>query len=317
MSDSDEVARRALEVGKTVPEQYPTQADISREWLWWHVEKQRWRRVELLEVPAGKARRVKIQHLDDDMEGRAAWSPLGRCRVPWAHRTGYIDSWERFARAVSRPFDRDTRDAAAQILQELVPGDLAFLGFKPGGTVEVSDPAGLSSMTGMPVADLLGHPDTFRDDDGWLLPWPVAEKIARSVAARNPLAVVRAVTEEEAEVRPRIERTIDAEIESGRDDLRHIPEKEIEGMVRKSLNRTERKRAIMMAWAGGSHPDLASEYLALLRQHRQLADLAEAALPLLRARKTKSSAELAHDIEVAVAHSRTEPLPPRAHTERG
>ncbi|OWP21958.1 hypothetical protein CBF90_09770 [Microbacterium sp. AISO3] len=300
MSDWDEIERRACEVGQLIPEQYPSHLDVGEEWLWWHVEKQCWRRVELLEVAEGRPQRVKVQHLDPDMGARAAWSPIKRCRVPWNSRDAYIDSLDRLSRAVGHPFDEDERDAATDIVLEGVPSDVAFIGYKPGGTLEVDDPIRLSSLSGVSVTELLGHPDTYRDADGWLIPWPVAKRVAVSLAQRDPLRFVRAVAREELETGPRIDASIEELIRDGRADLAWITDEEKEEVARKSLARSEGKRAVILEWVGGARPSLGQEYRRLSGQYRELARMAAEAVPELRSRRTKSAATLADRIDAAV-----------------
>lgn len=300
MSDRDEIERRAREVGQLIPEQYPTHLDVGEEWLWWHVEKHRWRRVELLEVAEGSPQRVKVQHLDPDMGARAAWSPIRRCRVPWGARDAYIDSLDRRSRAVDHPFVQDERDAAMAIVLKAVPSDVAFIGYKPGGTLEVNDPERLTAISGVTVSELLGHPDTYRDADGWLVPWPVAKRVAMALAQRDPLRFIRMVATEERDVRPSIEKHIDMLIDEGRTDLRWLSEEEKEEMARKSFARSEGRRAVILEWAGGSRASLGQEYRRLHGQYRELARLAAESLPELRSRRTKGAAMLADRIEAAL-----------------
>ncbi|MFB8893591.1 hypothetical protein [Microbacterium plantarum] len=300
MGDIDEIERRAREVGQLIPEQYPSHVDVGEEWLWWHVEKKRWRRVELLEVAEANPQRVKVQHLDPDMGARAVWSPIRRCRIPWSSRDAYIDSLDRLSRAVGHPFNEDERDAAMDIVLEGVSSDVAFIGYKPGGTLEVNDPIRLSSLSGVSVTELLGHPDTYRDADGWLIPWPVAKRVAMLLAQRDPLRFVRAVAREELETGPRIDASIEELIADGRADLAWITDEEKEEVARKSLARSEGKRAVILEWVGGARPSLGQEYRRLSGQYRKLARLAAEAVPELRSRRTKSAATLADRIDAAV-----------------
>ncbi|MDD7944556.1 hypothetical protein PUW79_07925 [Microbacterium sp. NE2HP2] len=301
MSGRDEIELLAREVGQLIPEQYPTHLDVGEEWLWWHVEKQRWRRVELLEVAEGSPQRVKVQHLDLDMSARAAWSPIRRCRVPWGARDAYIESLDRLSRAVGHPFVEDERDAAMGVVLNAVPSDVAFIGYKPGGTLEVNDPEQLSAISTISVAELLGHPDTYRDADGWLVPWPVAKRVAMTLAKRDPLRWIRAVASEEREVRPGIEKHIDMLIDEGRTDLKWLSEDDKEEIARKSFARSEGRRAVILEWAGGIRPSLAQEYRRLRGQYRELARLTAESLRELRSRRTKGAAMLADRIEAALA----------------
>ncbi|GLJ79767.1 hypothetical protein [Microbacterium imperiale] len=300
MDELSEIGRRASEVGIRIPDQYPTHADVGREWLWWHVEKRRWRRVELLEVAEGKPKRVKVQHLDPDMAARAAWSPIGRCRIPWDQRDVYIESVDSWSRAVGHPFDDDERDAAIEVFLAVVTEEIAFLGYKPGGTLELKDPQRLSAMAGIAVAELLGHPDTYRDADGWLIPWPVTKRVAMSLAQQDPLRFVRAIAHEEQQTRPEIEALIEGEIAGGRDELKWMTDEEKEEVVRKSFERTAGRRAILLSWVGGTRPSLGQEYRRLQGRYRELARLAADAVPELRSRRTQTSAALADRIESVV-----------------
>ncbi|POX67674.1 hypothetical protein C3481_05600 [Microbacterium sp. Ru50] len=283
-------------MGERVPERHPTHADVGEEWLWWHVEKRRWRRVELLEVAEGDPQRVKVQHLDLDMNARAAWSPIKRCRVPWSERDAYVDSLARWSRAVHHPFNADEREAAQDVFLEAIPTEVAFLGYKPGGTLEVDDPGRLSTLSGISVSELLGHADTFRDADGWLLPWPVAKRVAMSLAQKDPLRFLRMVASEDQEVRPSVEALIEKEIANGRTELKWITPEEKEEVARKAFERSQGRHAVLLEWVGGTRPSLGQEYRRLRGQYRELAMLAAEAVPELRSRRTRTAATLADRI---------------------
>lgn len=129
-----------------VYERRATSEDEGDDWLYVDPRTRTQHRVEIDVVP-DKARRIRIQHLDRDMRGKAEWVPIARVKVPWRLREQYESTravWE--AAEQHRP-PTSHHDAALVLLDRYVDERVTELYWN--GILQVQDIAELSAVTGI------------------------------------------------------------------------------------------------------------------------------------------------------------------------
>lgn len=162
-----------------------TAKDEGTDWLYVDPASKSTHRVEIDVVP-DKARRVRIQHLDRDMRGKAEWVPIARVKVPWGLREQYESTRARWKAAERHRPPTSHHDTALILLDRYVDERVAeLLSSGVSGILEVHDLAELSAETGISESDLVAHEDALVDDASYL-PWPTTLAVLKALCRRNP-----------------------------------------------------------------------------------------------------------------------------------
>ncbi|WP_378144841.1 hypothetical protein ACFJGV_15290 [Cnuibacter sp. UC19_7] len=159
--------------------------------------------VEVLALgqPGKTSPRIKIQHLDDLYEGRVEWSPKIRLKVRWDERLEYEARESRWAAVQSSETTRAEYRAYHHVFLHLTPKDI--LDWESWGVTMILDERRLLDFTGLEKEQLQSSV-SFVEDGALVVPREVTLRIARSIALRNPdalLAWIEAEENEEARLR--------------------------------------------------------------------------------------------------------------------
>ena len=275
-----------------VHERAPEPADEDSDWLYYDPPTSRWHRVLLLAVPESAAR-VRIQHLDADMKGKAEWVPVKRCRVPWQLSEAYHSTNDAWDRLHGHDPDEPHRLAAEHVVTQLLEPSAAEPALR-SAALEISDVREVSRATGISESTLTSHPDTIVEDGVTHVPWPVASQVAQALCERHPDRITEYLAEREREIHQRdIENRANGgawyEDESFADDR-------WAKRFRRWNTEDEEKRRILRRWTDGDHPGLSTRYQELRNQHVELTLALLPALDQLSRIRSKKSDQIAEEI---------------------
>ncbi|GGD83245.1 hypothetical protein [Microbacterium murale] len=288
--------------GGFVYERKPVPAEEGDDWLYYEPPTKRWYRVALMVVPED-AQRVRVQHLDREMKGKAEWVPIGRCRVPWGLREEYFATNTRWDDLYSHAPEDDAFTEAAEIaITKVLSVSIAFPQHGGRATLEVFDLDGLADATGMTAAELVSHSATIRDSDATYLPWPSMKQVAIALCRRNPQPIIEYIDEREREIREQ-ELASDLSppwyLDSSLNDDRYALR------ARRWVKLGKDARQILKQWIDQDQPGLRENYLALRQQHVELVLAVLPALDQLSRIRSKKSDQIAAEIREIIE----KPLP--------
>lgn len=154
------------------------------------------------------ARRFEIEFLDGPHRGTRDTVPRGRLRVPWEHVGAYEDlmaHWQRLRAADD--LDEVENSAVNRVFELLIPIEVAEPCHGPvESAVEVHDPAGLETLTGVSPTALAEQHDSFQLEGTLILASAASLVIAEHACRRNPQPVLDSVLADEAEARQKSKR---------------------------------------------------------------------------------------------------------------
>ncbi|MEV5042679.1 hypothetical protein [Microbacterium sp. LMI1x-1-1.1] len=271
-----------------------TERDEGSEWLYWDPKPRRWRRVELLTVPAGNPKRIRIQHLDRDKAGAAEWAPASRCRVRWSERGEYLARVERWERVSEPSPPTHIGDIAATLLDRYVDADIAEFSTVVG-VLLVRDAERLGAQCGVSPTFLTSDPAAFREQDGWVIPWSTADKVLRELCRTDPGPGLQ-LLEEQLRNQQAFDQLV--EKEGPRwwqriDELEPSDERLAASTRAWHEGRLAATRRVRLWLEDGSPAGLADAYLELRGMYADLAEAARDAIPRLGMDRTQISGRIA------------------------
>ncbi|WP_187662282.1 hypothetical protein [Microbacterium sp. Nx66] len=284
-----------------VYERLPAPADEESDWLYWDPPRKRWHRVILLAVPESPTR-VRIQHLDADMRGKAEWVPARRCKVPWRLRDAFDATQAAWTRLASHDPEAPYRRAAEFVTLELLEESTATPALR-SAALEVADLDQLSAATGIAKRELAGHPDTIVEDDITHVPWPTVARVVQELCRRYPDVITSYVHERDREEH---ELGVRRQAEGGAwyDDETFADDR-FAKRVKRWAREDEAARRILMQWADVDVPGIASRYAELRDRHIELTLALLPALDQLSRIRSNKSDLIAAEIRAII----DQPLP--------
>lgn len=285
---------------RSVSIEAPSEHSVGDTWLYWDPRSRRHRRVEIVESLGSGAKKVRIQHLDPEMRSLREWVPIGRCRAPWDARSEFLAYDERWGRIMSHAPRTGVVDTASTVLDMVLPEEIAHLrGNGAGGVLEALDLPDLSLRTGVSEDDLTAHPDSFREDGRWYLPWPSTFIVLQRLARRHSARLIEYVVTEEADSRRRAIGAVE-----GHPLFPYQSPSEREERVAMALGRVasslSEQRQLILAWAVADATDLAANFEGLLSAYRGLVAASVPALGQVRQIRSKKAAAIASELEQAL-----------------
>ena len=225
--------------------------------------------------------RVLVRWIDEAFEGKQDWVPPARLKAHWAEVGAFRDREHRWDAVISESdsYARSTVDAIGTVFNQLVPEEIATLGYNAtSGVLHVRDAEAVASLAGLETAQLR-EPTSFEEEGELISPTVVGLRIAQHLAATNPHAILQHVDREEVDARREAiyGRVYPAR---GRGQAWDISP-EICRQVDEEHGQPV--RAILREWAGAEAGDLRAEIKAARTEARRLAELAAASLEALRA----------------------------------
>lgn len=284
-----------------VYERLPAPADEGSEWLYWDPPRKRWHQVILLAVPKSPTR-VRIQHLDADMRGKAEWVPARRCKVPWMLRDAFDATQAAWTRLASHDPEAPYRRAAEFVILELLEESTASPALR-SAALEIASLDQLSAATGIAKRELGGHPDTIVEDDITHVPWPTVARVVQELCRRYPDVITSYVSQREREVH---ELGVRRQAEGGAwYDEETFADDRFAKRVKRWAREDEAARRILMQWADVDVPGIASRYAELRDRHIELTLALLPALDQLSRIRSKKSDLIAAEIRAII----DQPLP--------
>lgn len=240
--------------------------------------------------------RVKVEFLDDEFEGLVAWVPRGRLKCPWSEVAEFRAEEARWAdlELDGRPV-RGEADAASRCFEMVAPELIELYYNEAMGIGEISDAQQLARMLGWDVERLAASPGHHIIDGKLLVRWHLTREIAMTLARAHPARIRTIVDEERRSRRESIRTRASYAIERGWGIADAVDEART--LFRESgaeyWNRLAR-------WIGYDDASVADDRHTLEVAYAELIELARAAVPELRSRRTLKAGHLADDIERAI-----------------
>lgn len=264
--------------------------DEGADWLYWDVGKRVFRRVVLLAVPSDAPKRVRVQHLDPEMKGRAEWVPAGRLQVPWDAREPYLAAVEMLNRLESHAPKTLVIDAVAYLLSDYVEPRVADLYWNgAGGVLAIKDLDAFVRILGDDAERLMEHADSFIGPSRAFLPWPAAERILIALIEANPQPAMR-MLDQRTEQQHQFDRLVEEEgprwwMSDDEDStearrLRQWHENDLETIT------------TLQRWLSPETPSLAESYIELRGMYTDLAAIIEEAIPRVRMGRSQTADRL-------------------------
>lgn len=279
-----------------VNERKPTPADEGSEWLYWDTPRKTWRHVLLVTVPE-RPQRVRVQHLDADMHGKAEWVTVGRCTVPWELREDYWATEEAWERLISHAPSLVEIDAADRVTLLVVPEQIAMMHLRKNGVLEIYDLAALASLAGISATELTSHEDTIIDGTVYV-PWPTVMEVIRRLCTAFPFPILAALEQEDADHATEAQRWL----EHGEPDWMQAA-REGERWARQVVRSREHYAAVLRVirgWLNEPEPTLTERYAALRQQYVELVLAILPALEQLDRIRSNKSAQIADQLREVI-----------------
>lgn len=238
--------------------------------------------VEVCVVRLGtqKPARVLVRFVDDEFEGREEWVPPVRLKVRWSAVGEYRAREARWDRiyATGLGLDDPRGDAASEVMELLIDEEVAWIGYRDGGGISISQPELLAAQLGLQVGQLTGHPDAFVEDEVVIAPWEVTELVVRAAAEQSPERIMQRVWEGEHKARYEAIHGRYVSMDRGKSTF-VSPERCVE-----SDNKYDKpRREVLRSWCGVEAVDRFDELVELRKEIKRVGDVAQSAIAALRA----------------------------------
>lgn len=278
--------------GGLVYERKPVPADEGDDWLYYEPPTKKWYRVALLVVPE-EAQRIRIQHLDSGMKGKAEWVPVKRLRVPWPLRERYHATNAAWDRLYGHDPEDAARDAADHVLMTLLDESIATM-LLNSAAMEIHDLPALSRIVKVDETELTAHPDTISEEGITYVPWSVTSRVVQSLCIRDPAPIVEYLDAEERELRER-ELTQLSEGGAWYDDESYDDDR-FALRARRWRVRGAEMRQILRQWVDAESPGVSQKYQQLRNRYVELTLALLPALDQLSRIRSKKSDQIAAEI---------------------
>lgn len=175
-----------------------TSEDEGTDWLYVDPVKKTSHRVEIDAVP-DRAHRIRVQHLDRDMGGKAEWVPIARAKVPWALREDYEATLRMWGAAEKHCPPSSQGDVALMLLDTYLDPSVAEIYYTGvEGILVIPDVAELAQITGIDAETLSGHEDSFVDEVLYT-PWPTTLLVLQALCRRDPRPALEMLAQRKAD----------------------------------------------------------------------------------------------------------------------
>lgn len=221
-----------------------------------------------------------VRFIDDEFEGREDWVPPARLKVLWTEVGAYRAREERWGKIHAAGPEQDSpREAAAEeVYDALLDRDIAWLGYRNSGATSIKDLRALATILDVTPEEVVVHSDAFEEDGVLIAPWDVTQRIAETLARRNPGPIMeRVAAQERTAAREAIH---GHSYRASRGQTGHI---EPDFLIKWDEEHDKPKRTILRDWCGAEAADQHDELVALRVEIKRVGDVAQDAIDQLRA----------------------------------
>lgn len=257
--------------------------------------------VRVLRRGIRKPPRVLVRFEDPSLEGLEQWVPPTRLKIRWDQADVFQAEQAQWSALEVLAPHRDSVEvrAASQVVELVVKKDVAELA-PDGSHLTIHDLEALSDVSGMPVAALIGHPDTLCRASDTIVPWPTALTLARALAQRHPAPILTSIDSEEA--RHRYEAVHGRHYPSrGAGNDWHISPETVRAI---DTTAEQPRRALLKQWCGNIAVTQWGEVQGLRHTIRQISGVAEKAIQALHtAGATRTANQLTRELDSIYSHN--------------
>lgn len=158
--------------------------------------------VEVLKIGTQKPPRTLVRFIDEQFEGRQEWIPPTRLKVIWKDAVEFEAREARWDRVDTHPGleGGPIEFAIDEVFRTLINEELAIPAYRYTGVTAVKDVAGLAGYLQLDESLLRDAPESFDDEDGWIVPWATTELIVRTACTLFSDKMLHEVEKQESEV---------------------------------------------------------------------------------------------------------------------
>lgn len=282
-----------------------TAGDEGTDWLYIDPANHARHRVEIGVVP-DKAHKIRVQHLDRDMRGKAEWVPIARAKVPWLLREDYEATLAVWAAAERHSPPSGRRDVALLLTAAYLDVSVADIYYNGvAGILVVYDVAELARLTKLSETEIRGHEDAFYDD-ALHVPWPTTLAVLKALCRLNPRPALELLSQRRADDdawRQQVARDGDPWwVQEAREGSR-------EAKRMRRWSEIEEESIKFLHWlVDADSPSLAEDFLRLREMYLDFVNIVPDAISRIRVVPAKISQDLAARLQELA----NRPLPPGA-----
>lgn len=267
-----------------------TAADEGTVWLYVDPSSHARHRVEIDSVP-DKAHRIRIQHLDRDMGGKAEWVPIRRAKVPWQLREDYEATVGLWRAAEQHRPPSGHRDVALLLIDTYLDANVAEIYYAGvEGILVIYDLAELASISGLSEEELSGHEDAF-EDGALYVPWPTTLLVLKTMCRLQPrpaLELLSQRTADDAVFRQRVARDGDPWwVQEAREGNREAKR------MQRWTEIEDESISFLIGLVDAGSPSLAEDFLQLREMYLDFVNIVPEAISRIRMVPAKISQDMA------------------------
>ena len=263
--------------------------EIGQTWAYRSSNKGRFHSVRILAI----GHKVRVEFEELRYEGERRWVPQSRLEVPWTDVDAYLEAEARWNDVEGDDVDDHEYRAAEVVFLELVPDNIAEL--RTDGYKGVADVPAIEAFAALLQVDVhvLCTPPSFRDEDGWHLPWPTTLAMARTACERYPDKIYADVEGLQERYRRPLVLGEDATDIVTDEDYRRPPEKVQAIYAKYELPIV----SILRAWIGEERSAERVDVAGLARELSRVAGIADRAITALQARSKREGQGYRDELE--------------------